>query len=198
MSSYPESLKSLIEEFAHFPGIGRKTAERMAFHLLKADNKTIDRLSDALRDVKDKVSYCTVCGGMSEKEACNICTDIRRDENLLCIVESSSNIHPFERTNSYKGKYHVLGGCLSPLDGIGPDELSIDRLIERVQPGMEIIIATNPSVEGETTALYLSKLFSGQNDVTVTRLARGIPVGGNLEYVDEPTLIRAMEGRTSI
>ena len=138
---------------------------------------------------------CTSCGGITEDETCVICNDPKRDNNQLCIVEDAPDIYVFERTNIFKGIYHVLGGALSPLDGIGPDELNMDRLMDRIEPGMEIVIATNPTVEGETTALYISKKLS-DSDVKVTRLARGIPVGGDLEYTDEATLIRAMEGRT--
>jgi len=141
------------------------------------------------------VRSCSSCGGITEDETCVICNDPRRDNNQLCIVEDAPDIYVFERTNIFKGTYHVLGGALSPLDGIGPDELNMDRLMDRIEPGMEIVIATNPTVEGETTALYISKKLS-DSDVKVTRLARGIPVGGDLEYTDEATLIRAMEGRT--
>jgi len=155
------------------------------------------RLSDVLRDVKMKVHECSVCGGITEEDPCIICSSPKRNKNLLCIVEEAPDIYAFERTNSFNGYYHVLGGALSPLDGIGPNDLNVDSLVRRIQPGMEIILATNPSVEGETTALYLAKVLA-EKDVTVSRLARGIPVGGDLEYVDEATLIRAMEGRTSV
>lgn len=197
MQALPDSANRLIEEFSRLPGIGRKTAQRLAFHLLKTETESVYRLSDALKDVKIKVRDCSVCGGITEDDPCGICLDFKRDESILCIVEEAPDIYAFERTNSYHGKYHVLGGALSPLDGVGPDELAIRSLMKRIEPGMEIVIATNPSVEGETTALYLAKILAGK-DVKVTRLARGIPVGGDLEYIDEATLIRAMEGRTSL
>ena len=195
MQTLPASVNKLIEELSRLPGIGKKTAQRLAFHLLKADTSIVYRLSDSLKDVKNKVRSCSSCGGITEEETCVICNDPKRDNNQLCIVEDAPDIYVFERTNIFKGTYHVLGGALSPLDGIGPDELNMGRLMERIKPGMEIIIATNPTVEGETTALYISKKLS-DSDVKVTRLARGIPVGGDLEYTDEATLIRAMEGRT--
>jgi recombination protein RecR len=187
----------LIDEFSRLPGIGRKTAQRLAFHLLNSEKETVYRLSDALKDVKIKVQNCSLCHGITEDDPCKICGDVKRDDHFLCIVENAHDIFIFEKTNSFRGKYHVLGGALSPLDGIGPDDLNVDSLVRRIQPGMEIILATNPSVEGETTALYLAKVLA-EKDVTVSRLARGIPVGGDLEYVDEATLIRAMEGRTSV
>jgi recombination protein RecR len=187
----------LIDEFSRLPGIGRKTAQRLTFHLLNSEKETVYRLSDALKDVKIKVQNCSLCHGITEDDPCKICSDVKRDDHLLCIVENAHDIFIFEKTNSFRGKYHVLGGALSPLDGIGPDDLNVDSLVRRIQPGMEIILATNPSVEGETTTLYLAKVLA-EKDVTVSRLARGIPVGGDLEYVDEATLIRAMEGRTSV
>ena len=195
MQTLPASVNKLIEELSRLPGIGKKTAQRLAFHILKEDTSIVYRLSDSLKDVKNKVRSCSSCGGITEEETCVICNDPKRDNNQLCIVEDAPDIYVFERTNIFKGTYHVLGGALSPLDGIGPDELNMGRLMERIKPGMEIIIATNPTVEGETTALYISKKLS-DSDVKVTRLARGIPVGGDLEYTDEATLIRAMEGRT--
>jgi len=195
LQTLPASANKLIEELSRLPGIGKKTAQRLAFHLLKADTSIVYRLSDSLKDVKNKVRSCSSCGGITEEETCVICNDPKRDNNQMCIVEDAPDIYVFERTNIFKGTYHVLGGALSPLDGIGPDELNMGRLMERIKPGMEIIIATNPTVEGETTALYISKKLS-DSDVKVTRLARGIPVGGDLEYTDEATLIRAMEGRT--
>tara|TARA_Y100000590_G_scaffold469761_1_gene659600 strand:+ start:3639 stop:4232 length:594 start_codon:yes stop_codon:yes gene_type:complete len=195
LQNLPDSANKLIEELSRLPGIGKKTAQRLAFHLLKTDTIIVNQLSDSLKDVKIKVRSCSSCGGISEDEICLICKDPKRDSNQLCIVEDAPDIYAFERTNIFRGIYHVLGGALSPLDGIGPDELNMTNLMERIEPGMEIIIATNPTVEGETTALYISKKLSDY-DVKVTRLARGIPVGGDLEYTDEATLIRAMEGRT--
>ena len=195
MQTLPASANKLIEELSRLPGIGKKTAQRLAFHILKEDTSIVYRLSDSLKDVKNKVRSCSSCGGITEEETCVICNDPKRDNNQLCIVEDAPDIYVFERTNIFKGTYHVLGGALSPLDGIGPDELNMGRLMDRIKPRMEIIIATNPTVEGETTALYISKKLS-DSEVKITRLARGIPVGGDLEYTDEATLIRAMEGRT--
>ena len=197
MQAFPDSANRLIEEFSQLPGIGKNTAQRLAFHLLKSESKKAYRLADALKEIKIKVRSCTICDGITEENPCKICSDIRRDNSILCIVEDAPDIYAFEKTNSFRGKYHVLGGALSPLDGIGPDELNINKLLERIESGMEIVIATNPSVEGETTALYLAKILSDEN-VKVTRLARGIPVGGDIEYTDEATLIRAMEVRTLI
>lgn len=197
MQSLPDSTHRLIEEFSRLPGIGRKTAQRLAFHLLKSEKDTAHRLSDAMIDMKEKVQECSICCGITEDDPCFICTDNKRNDSLLCVVESAPDIYAFEKINSFSGKYHVLGGALSPLDGIGPDELNFDKLITRMKSGMELVIATNPSVEGETTALYLAKIL-GEKNIKVTRLARGLPVGGNLEYTDEATLIRALEGRTSL
>ena len=197
MQSLPDSANRLIEEFSRLPGIGKKTAQRLTFHLLKTEKETVYRLSDVLRDIKMKVHECSVCGGITEEDPCVICSSPKRNKNLLCIVEEAPDIYAFERTNSFNGYYHVLGGALSPLDGIGPDELNLSNLLSRIHTGMEIVVATNPSVEGETTALFLAK-YLVKKDITITRLARGLPVGGNLEYTDEATLIRAMEGRTSL
>jgi recombination protein RecR len=197
MHSLPDSANRLIDELSRLPGIGRKTAQRLAFHFLGSDSELSNSLSNALLDIKVKIKHCSICHGITEDEPCKICDDPKRDSELICVVESAYDIFVFEKTNSFAGKYHVLGGALSPLDGIGPEDLNIDSLLNRVADGMEIIIATNPSVEGETTALYLSKIL-GHNDVNVSKLARGVPVGSDLEYVDDATLIRAMEGRVSV
>ncbi|MAP28449.1 MAG: recombination protein RecR [Candidatus Marinimicrobia bacterium] len=197
MESYPQSVERLISEFAKFPGIGKKTAQRMAFHILMSNNEHSAHLAQAVMDVKTKILLCSACGGITEDDPCHICSDTRRDKNLICIVEDPADIYAFERMGIFRGLYHVLGGVISPLDGIGPDSLTIDRLLTRIQEGMEIILATNASIEGDTTALYLGKILN-EKGVEVTRLARGIPVGGELEYVDEATLQRAMEGRTQL
>ncbi len=194
MGFVPQPVEKLIEAFAKFPGIGKKTAQRMAFYVLKSNNQQAVQLAEAVMDVKSKILSCTICGGITVEDPCAICSDSKRQENLLCIVEESSDIYVFEKTNSYRGKYHVLGGVLSPLDGIGPDDLTIDNLMSRVNENMEVILATNPSIEGEATALYISRLLK-EKGVKSSRLARGIPVGGLLEYIDEATLIRAIEGR---
>ena len=197
MESYPQSVERLISEFAKFPGIGKKTAQRMAFHILMSNNEHSAHLAQAVMDVKTKILLCSACGGITEDDPCHICSDPRRDKNLICIVEDPADIYAFERMGIFRGLYHVLGGVISPLDGIGPDSLTIDRLLTRIQEGMEIILATNASIEGDTTALYLGKILN-EKGVEVTRLARGIPVGGELEYIDEATLQRAMEGRTQL
>jgi|TARA_B100001750_G_scaffold90816_2_gene71766 recombination protein RecR len=146
-------------------------------------------------DIKEKTGSCTICGAITETDPCGICSDSKRDDYLICIVEDAQDIYAFEKTNSFRGKYHVLGGVISPLDGIGPDDLNLEKLYDRIEPGTEIVLATNPSVEGDTTALYLAKVLT-KKKVKITRLARGIPVGSEIEYMDEITLIRAMEGRT--
>jgi recombination protein RecR len=197
MESYPQSVERLISEFAKFPGIGKKTAQRMAFHILMSNNEHSAHLAQAVMDVKTKILLCSACGGITEDDPCHICSDPRRDKNLICIVEDPADIYAFERMGIFRGLYHVLGGVISPLDGIGPDSLTIDRLLTRIQEGMEIILATNASIEGDTTALYLGKILN-KKGVEVTRLARGIPVGGELEYIDEATLQRAIEGRTQL
>ena len=197
MSLYPKSANLLIEQLAKLPGVGKATAQRLAFFILKSDQKENIALANAIKEIKENIRFCFECGIMSESEICNICTDQNRDSNIICLVEEPQDIYSFERTNSFKGKYHVLGGVLSPLDGIGPDDLNLDNLYKRVVSGMEVILATNPSVEGDTTCLYLSKKLE-ELGVNVTRLARGLPVGSDLEYMDELALVRAMEGRTSV
>ena len=197
MESYPQSVERLISEFAKFPGIGKKTAQRMAFHVLMSNNEHSAHLAQAVMDVKTKILLCSSCGGITEDDPCHICSDPKRDKNLICVVEDPADIYAFERMGIFRGLYHVLGGVISPLDGIGPDSLTIDRLLTRLQEGMEIILATNASIEGDTTALYLGKILN-EKGVKVTRLARGIPVGGELEYIDEATLQRAIEGRTQL
>ena len=197
MSLYPKSANLLIEQLAKLPGVGKATAQRLAFFILKSDQKENIALARAIKEIKENIRFCFECGIMSESEICNICTDQNRDRNIICVVEEPQDIYSFERTNSFKGKYHVLGGVLSPLDGVGPDDLNLDNLYKRVVSGMEVILATNPSVEGDTTCLYLSKKLE-ELGVNVTRLARGLPIGSDLEYMDELTLVRAMEGRTSV
>ena len=197
MSQYPEPANKLIDQLSQLPGIGRKTAQRLAFYILKSDDTYIRNLSDAINDIKKNIQFCDNCGIMSEENICHICQDIDRVGNIICVVEQPQDIYAFEKTNSFRGKYHVIGGVLSPLDGIGPDDLNLEKLYNRVKSGMEIIIATNPSIEGDTTSLYLAKILE-KLGAKVTRLARGLPVGGDLEYMDELTLARAIEGRTVI
>ena len=195
MESFPDSIIRLIDRFSRFPGIGKKTAQRMAFHILKDSKKNAQSLADAVQDVKSSISACSICGGITEDDPCIICSDPKRNNSLICVVGVPSDIFAFERTSGFNGVYHVLGGVLSPLDGIGPDDLNIDSLVERVKPDDEIVLALNPSIEGDTTCLYISKLLSGKN-IKISRLARGLPVGSELEYTDDATLMRAMEGRT--
>ena len=197
MENYPESLNSLIDDLAHFPGIGRKTAQRMAFYLLNFHSDHATRLANSLINMKEKLIFCSKCHGISESEVCHICSDERRNMHSLCVVESPADIYTFEKTGIHKGLYHVLGGLLSPLDGIGPNDLNINTLIERTNEGDEVIIATNSSIEGEATSIYLNNILS-KNSVTVTKLARGLPLGGYIDYLDEATLLQAIEGRTSI
>ena len=197
MSLYPKSANILIEQLAKLPGVGKATAQRLAFFILKSDQQDNINLAHAIKEIKEKITFCIDCGIMAESEICSICLDENRDEKIICVVEEPQDIYSFEKTNSFKGRYHVLGGVLSPLDGVGPDELNIENLYNRIKSGMEVILATNPSVEGDTTCLYLSGKLEDRG-VKVTRLARGLPVGSDLEYMDELTLIRAMEGRTTI
>jgi len=199
MTSTPESVEQLVEQFAQLPGIGRKTAHRLALYVLKMEREEIVILAKALVNVKDKVRYCSVCSNITESDPCRICSNTRRDRHVICVVEEPSDVLALEKTNEFKGLYHVLGGALSPLDGIGPDDLRIKELLGRLSgAGMEeIILAMNPNVEGEATTLYLSKLIKPLG-VRVTRIARGLPVGSDLEYADEATLSRALEGRIAV
>ena len=197
MKSLPNSAKKLIQEFSNLPGIGKKTAQRLTFYILQIEEEKVSSLSAALLNIKEKIHNCRVCNGITEDKICSICTDPNRDCNIICVVENSHDIIVFEKTNGFNGKYHVLGGTLSPLDGIGPDDLNIQSLLERIDNGMEVILATNSNVEGETTALYLTKILSNK-EISLSRLARGIPIGSDLGYIDSATLVRAMEGRTSV
>jgi len=197
LALYPKSANVLIEQLSKLPGVGRKTAQRLAFYILKSDNEDIKDLSDAITNIKKNIIFCDCCGIMTENTICEICTDSKREDNVICVVEEPQDIYAFEKTNSFKGRYHVLGGVLSPLDGVGPDDLNLKNLYERVEHDMEIILATNPSIEGDTTSLYLAKMLENLG-AKVTRLARGLPVGSDLEYMDELTLARAMEGRTVV
>ena len=197
MALYPKSANVLIEQLSKLPGVGRKTAQRLAFYILKSDNEDIKNLSDAITNIKKNIIFCDCCGIMTENNICEICTDSEREDSVICVVEEPQDIYAFEKTNSFKGRYHVLGGVLSPLDGVGPDDLNLKNLYERVENDMEIILATNPSIEGDTTSLYLAKMLENLG-AKVTRLARGLPVGSDLEYMDELTLARAMEGRTVV
>lgn len=193
------AIEELIAELARLPGIGRKTAQRLTFHLLQQPPEQAGRLAAALIAVSERVRPCQECGDLTEEQPCGICRDPRRDAGLLCVVEEPSAVGVVERSAEFRGRYHVLGGRLSPLDGIGPEALRLDRLVERVQEGSvrEVILATNPSMEGEVTATYIQQLLAGLG-VRVTRLARGLPMGGDLEYVDGVTLAHALVARQEI
>jgi recombination protein RecR len=193
-----ESLEILINELSKLPSIGHKTAQRLAMYIMKLPREEVVNMAKALVGVKDKVKNCSVCSNFTEEDPCFICASPRRDQNIICIVEEPNDVLAIEKTNGYNGLYHVLGGSLSPLDGIGPDELKIKELLQRIDDRtLEIIIALNPNVEGEATTLYLSRLLKPFN-IKVTRLARGIPIGGDLEFADEATLSRAIEGRVAV
>ncbi|HZM27831.1 MAG TPA: recombination mediator RecR [Gemmatimonadales bacterium] len=193
------AIDQLIAEFAKLPGIGRKTAQRLTFHLLQQSPEQASRLAAALSSVAERVRPCPECGNPTEDPMCSICADPRRDPTLLCVVEEASAVSVVERATQFQGRYHVLGGRLSPLDGVGPEALRLDRLVERVRPGQvrEVILATNPSMEGEVTATYIQQLLAGLG-VRVTRLARGLPMGGDLEYVDGVTLAHALSARQEV
>ena len=191
-----ETIEKLIEEFSKFPGIGKKTAQRMAFYILKNKKEAAEALAQALLDMKEKVHYCSICFNMTEEDPCNICKDEKRERSIICVVEEANDVVALEKTNQYKGLFHVLGGVLSPLDGIGPDELKIKELLFRLKGKKvkEVILATNPNTEGEATAIYIAKLIKPLG-IKVTRIARGLPAGGDLEYADQVTLANAIEGR---
>ena len=190
------AVQDLIDELGRLPGVGPKSAQRIAFHLLAADSDDVRRLVAALTEVKDKVRFCRLCGNVSEQELCRICADPRRDETAICVVEEPKDVVAVERTREFRGRYHVLGGAISPIDGVGPDNLRIKELLTRLADGKvtEVILATDPNLEGEATATYLARTLSPLG-LRVSRLASGLPVGGDLEYADEVTLGRAFEGR---
>lgn len=192
------ALENLITRLTKLPGIGRKSAQRVAFYLLKRPKEEAFLLAEALRDVKEKVRTCSVCANITEDDPCPICRDPGRDRSTICVVEEINDVAAFDRTGEYRGLFHVLGGALSPLDGIGPDELKIKELLTRISGGVkEVIVATNPNVEGEATAVYLAKVLKPLG-IKVTRIARGVPVGGALEFADQVTLTRSLEGRLEL
>ncbi len=193
----PDPLTRLIEELQRLPGIGPKGAQRLAFHLLKTPREITDRLLDAVRDVKERVTYCSVCNNITDVDPCAFCSSPDRDHRLICVVEEPPNVAAIEKTREFKGVYHVLMGALSPLQGVGPDDLKIKGLLERVTGGAEVILATNPNVDGEATAIYLARLLKPLG-VKVTRIAVGVPVGSDLEYADEVTMHKAIEGRREV
>lgn len=196
---YEGAVQELIDELGRLPGVGPKSAQRIAFHILESNAEDMSRLASAIVTVKEKVKFCQVCGNVTERETCNICRDPRRDPTMICVVEESKDVIAVERTRSFRGRYHVLGGAINPIAGIGPDQLRIRELLSRLSDEQisEIIIATDPNLEGEATATYLVRMLKTLG-ITVTRLASGLPVGGDLEYADEITLGRAFEGRRSL
>ncbi len=197
----PKSLEKLITEFSKLPGIGPKSAQRLAFYMLKRDLYEVNQLSEAVKNVRNDITFCSLCHNMDDANPCNTCTDQNRNKSIICIVEEPMDALALDKTGAYKGLFHILGGVLNPMEGIGPEKLNINSLLNRVQnstePIEEIIIATNPTLEGETTAMHLTKILA-PTGITVTRIARGLPMGGVLEYADEITLSRALEGRRNI
>jgi len=196
---YEGAVQDLIDELGRLPGIGPKSAQRIAFHLLATDTVDVERLASTLRRVKAEVKFCRICGNVAEAEECRICRDARRDATVICVVEEPKDVVAVERTREFRGRYHVLGGAISPIDGIGPDDLRVRELLHRLSDGTvtELILATDPNLEGEATATYLARLIKPMG-VTISRLASGLPVGGDLEYADEVTLGRAFSGRRSV
>jgi recombination protein RecR len=200
---YEGAVQDLIDELGRLPGIGPKSAQRIAFHVLRTDRADVDRLATALAKVKDQVKFCRVCFNVAEGEECRICRDPRRDPTSICVVEEPKDVVAIERTREFRGRYHVLGGAISPLDGVGPDDLRLRELLGRLQGTgddtvTELILATDPNLEGEATATYIARLVKDVPGLRVTRLASGLPVGGDLEYADEVTLGRAFEGRRAL
>ena len=195
----PAAVTELIEELKRLPGIGQKTAERLSFFLMRGSAERANRLADAIRNVKEKIVLCSECHGITEINPCEICQDPKRDPSLVCVVEEPHDVYVMENIGHFRGRYHVLMGVISPLDGIGPAELTIEALKERVQKNniSEVILATNPDMEGESTAIYIAKILKPGN-IKVTRIARGLPVGGEIEYADEVTLLKSLEGRTEM
>jgi len=196
---YDGAVQDLIDELGRLPGVGPKSAQRIAFHLLGTDGADVQRLADAITTVKEKVRYCDICGNVAESELCRICADPRRDQTIICVVEEPKDVVAIERTREFRGRYHVLGGAIDPMNGVGPDDLRIRQLLTRLGDNAieEIIIATDPNIEGEATATYLARMLVPLG-MTVSRLASGLPVGGDLEYADEVTLGRAFEGRRTV
>lgn len=199
MAYTADSVEQLVEQFSQLPGIGRKTAHRLAFYVLKMSNDEVQNLVQALIAVKERVRYCSICSNITESDPCRICLNTKRERGMICVVEEPNDVIAIERTNEFKGLYHVLGGALSPLDGIGPEELRIKELLNRTSNGEieEVILALNPNVEGEATTLYLSKLLKPFG-LRITRIARGLPIGSDIEYADIVTLSRAIEGRIAV
>jgi recombination protein RecR len=199
MRQYPKPLSKLINELSKLPGIGGKTAQRLAFHILSMEDVDAFALADAIRDAKTSMTYCSVCGNLTDKDPCSICADETRDKSVICVVENPRDVAAMEKIREFKGYYHVLHGAISPMDGIGPEDINLKSLIGRLQDDAvkELIIATNPNIEGEATAMYIARLIK-PSGIKVSRIAHGIPVGGDLEYADEVTLLKAIEGRREL
>lgn len=196
---YAAPVQELIDELGRLPGIGPKSAQRIAFYLLRTERTDADRLARAITEMKERVGFCSRCFNIAEGDTCEICADTRRDPHVLCVVEEPRDVIAVEKTQEYRGRYHVLGGAISPIEGVGPDQLRVSELIARLEPEgiTEVILCTNPNIEGEATAMYLARLLSPLG-ITVSRIASGLPVGGDLEYADELTLGRALEGRRAL
>lgn len=199
MASYSPSIEKLIESFEKLPSIGHKTAQRLAFYMLDVSNEEAKEFTDAILNAKQNLKFCSKCLNISDTDPCNICSDSKRDQTTICVVEDVRDVFAMERTHEYKGVYHILHGSISPMNGIGPDDIKIKELLARLMDGSvkELILATNPRVEGEATSMYISKLVKPMG-IKVTRIARGIPIGGDLEYTDEVTLMKALEGRSEM
>ncbi len=200
MQLYPASIERLIESLSRLPGIGKKTAQRLAFHMVNARSRDPQELAEAILDARAKIRYCSICGNYTDVDPCGICTSASRDSGLLCVVEDPRDVAAMERTREYKGVYHVLHGAISPLDGVGPEDIRVKELLGRLADNpdvREIIMATNPTIEGEATAMYISRLVKPLG-IAISRIAHGIPVGGDLEYADEVTLAKALEGRREL
>lgn len=199
MRQYPKPLGRLIQELSKLPGVGGKTAQRLAFHILSMDDEEAEALASAISEAKKKMKYCSICGNLTDKDPCEICADMTRRQDVICVVENPKDVMAMERIREYNGLYHVLHGVISPLDGIGPEDINLKSLITRLRDSKvkELIIATNPNIEGEATAMYIARLIK-PSGIKVSRIANGIPVGGDLEYADEITLLKALEGRREI
>lgn len=199
MKSYPKPLAKLINQLSRLPGIGVKTAQRLAFHIMSMDDEEAKKLADAITEAKEKLRYCSVCGNLTDTDPCGICSDRSRRQDVICVVESPKDVMAMERIREFDGLYHVLHGAISPMEGIGPEDINLKSLILRLQNSRvdEVILATNPNIEGEATAMYIARLLK-TSGIKVSRIANGIPVGGDLEYADEVTLLKAMEGRREL
>lgn len=199
MRQYPKPLEILINELSKLPGIGGKTAQRLAFHILSLDEKEVGQLASAMTNAKEQMKYCSVCGNLTDTDPCRICSDASRRQDIICVVENPRDVMAMERIREYNGQYHVLHGVISPMEGIGPEDINLKSLITRLQANdvKELIVATNPNIEGEATAMYIARLIKPAG-IKVSRIAHGIPVGGDLEYADEVTLLKSLEGRRQL